>query len=155
MKRTLLFWMWIMSGAISFTAAGQDKDPATFEEESRYDYETTVERIRDTASDAGWVLPGDHDMQATLKKGGKDVLPSTIIVLCNGKYAYQFLSNDETRKVQTFLPCRVAVYEKSDGNTYVAWSNYKLKGKEFGKEAAEVLKKVSAGLEEITSVVTN
>lgn len=155
MKRTFFLWMWIMAGAISLSATGQEKDPGTFEKESRYDFETTVERIRDAASESGWALPGDHDMQATLKKGGKDVLPSTIVVLCNGKYAYQLLSKDESRKVQTLLPCRVAVYEKTDGNTYVAWSNYKLKGKEFEKEAAGVLKKVSAGLEEIISVVTN
>lgn len=154
MKRTRFLWVWIMAGIISLSATGQDKDPETFEKESRYDFETTVERIRDAASESGWVLPGDHDLQATLKKGGKDVLPSTVIVLCNGKYAYQLLSKDETRKVQTLLPCRVAVYEKTDGNTYVAWSNYQSKGKEFGKEAGEVLKEISVGLKEITSVVT-
>jgi len=155
MKRTMILWVWIMAGALSLSAAGGDNDPETFEKESRYDFETTVEKIRNTASESGWVLPGDHDMQATLKKGGKDVLPSTIVVLCNGKYAYQLLSQDETRKVQTLLPCRVAVYEKTDGNTYVSWTNYESKGKDFGKEAAEVLKEVSAGLKEITSVVTN
>ncbi len=74
MKRTLLFWMWIMAVAISFAAPGQDENPATFEKESRYEFDATVERIRDAASDAGWVLPGDLDMQATLKKGGKEVL---------------------------------------------------------------------------------
>ncbi|MGM0375661.1 MAG: DUF302 domain-containing protein [Bacteroidota bacterium] len=153
MKRTIFLWMWIMAGAISLSATGQEKDPGTFEKESRYDFETTVERIRDAASESGWSLPGDHDMQATLKKGGKDVLPSTIVVLCNGKYAYQLLSKDESRKVQTLLPCRVAVYEKTDGNIYVAWSNYEKKGREFGDEAHAVFQEVSDGLKKITQAV--
>ncbi|MFO8001613.1 MAG: DUF302 domain-containing protein [Marinilabilia sp.] len=152
MKTTLTVLIWVIAGGLTLAGTGKDA-PGTYEKESRYDVATTVDHITEAASEAGWVLPGDHDMQATLKKGGKEVLPSTIVVLCNGGYAYKFLKDDEMRKVQSLLPCRVAVYEKSDGKTYIAWSNYKKKGKEFGKPAASVFEEIHDDLEDIMATV--
>jgi uncharacterized protein (DUF302 family) len=127
---------------------------AAFEKTSKYDFQKTVEIFKGKATEAGWAIPVEHDMQATLKKKDKEILPSTILVLCNAKIAYKLLNNDETRIAQTMLPCRVAIYEKSDGKTYVAWSNYAEAGKKLNDETAAVFKDISKGVNEITSSVT-
>jgi uncharacterized protein (DUF302 family) len=127
---------------------------AAFEKISKYDFQKTVEIFKGKATEAGWAIPVEHDMQATLKKKDKEILPATILVLCNANIAYKLLNNDETRITQTMLPCRVAIYEKSDGKTYVAWSNYAKAGEKINNETASVFKDISKGIKDLTSSVT-
>lgn len=126
---------------------------AAFEKKSKYDFQETVEILKNKATEEGWAIPAEHDMQAILKKRDKEVLPSTILVLCNANIAYKLLNNDDTRIAQTMLPCRVAIYEKSDGKTYVAWSNYSEAGKELNDGATSVFKEISRGIKNLTSSV--
>jgi uncharacterized protein (DUF302 family) len=54
------------------------------------------------------------------------------------------------------LPCRVAIYEKEDGKTYIAWSNYAQNSNLPGKQATNLFKEISKDLKEITKgVVAN
>lgn len=126
---------------------------SAFEKESKFDFEETVETIKAKATEAGWSIPTEHDMQASLKKKNKEVRPSIILVLCNSSFAYKLLKNDETREAQTMLPCRVAVYEKSNGKTYLAWPDYAKAGKGFSNEAASVFSDVAKEIKDITSSV--
>jgi hypothetical protein len=48
----------------------------------------------------------------------------------------------------------VAVYEKEDGKTYVAWSNYEEAGVKVTPKAEDIFKGISEGLKGITSTVT-
>lgn len=125
-----------------------------YEKESRLGFQETVNTLKEKAAEQGWAIPAEHDMQAILKKRDKDVLPSTILVLCNAEFAYALLKNDDTRKSQTMLPCRVAIYEKKDGKTYVAWSNYEKTGVKVAPKGESIFKDISDGLIEITSSVT-
>ncbi len=152
MKRLMSLIALLIAANLSMSAtSGGEK--STYEKESKHDFQKTVELIKQEATKAGWSIPAEHDMQATLKKKNKEVLPAYILVLCNADFAFQFLKNDDTRKAQSLLPCRIAVYEKTDGKTYLSWTNYEKAGKEMGDSAASVFKKISAGLEDITHPV--
>ena len=152
MKKLTILLLLVVAGT-TFNVSGKSKEAAAYEKESMYDFAKTVEMIRQSANKAGWAIPAEHDMQAILSKKGKEVLPSTIIVLCNANFAYQLLKNDKTRNAQTLLPCRVAVYEKSNGKTYIAWGNYQKAGTDFDESAESVFNDIQAGLKEIVKVV--
>ncbi|WP_291861793.1 DUF302 domain-containing protein [Marinilabilia sp.] len=149
--KKLLFLLAVITLAWQGTKA-QD---GAFEKTSKYNFQQTVETLKEEAVAAGWAIPAEHNMQAILKKKNKEVLPATILVLCNANFAYELLKNDDTRKVQSMLPCRVAVYEKEDGKTYVAWSNYAKAGKEVTEEAIEVFTEIAEEIKEITTTVTD
>lgn len=46
-----------------------------------------------------------------------------VIELCKPDYAYRLLSDDALRIYSTMLPCRISVYKKADGNTYLSRLN--------------------------------
>jgi uncharacterized protein (DUF302 family) len=87
------------------------------------DFETTVSNIETAVEEQGWKIPAVHDMQATMKKFGKDVRSVKVFELCNPDYAYEILSKDEERVVSNMMPCRLAVYEKKDGSVYISRMN--------------------------------
>ncbi|MCA1745841.1 MAG: DUF302 domain-containing protein [Bacteroidales bacterium] len=63
-------------------------------------------------------------MQANMLKAGVEVAPAKIIELCHGGRAKEILTSDNDRFNMSMLPCRVSVYEKEDGLTYISWTNY-------------------------------
>ncbi|KAF5414586.1 MAG: hypothetical protein C5S48_08400 [Candidatus Methanogaster sp.] len=49
--------------------------------------------------------------------------------MCQVAYATRLLMADDTKYVAVMMPCSVAIYEKSGGNTYVASMNVGMMGK--------------------------
>ena len=109
------------------------------EAESSYDFETSVEVFEQTAEEMGWKIPTVHDMQATMDGFGKEVRSSKVFELCHPEHAYEILKLDDERIVSSMMPCRVAIYEKSDGKTYVSWMNTSLMGNMMGGVVADVM----------------
>lgn len=153
MKKLMSLLVLILAGSVMYTSA-QSAAPPAYEKESNYDFEKTVEKIKEVAGEQGWSIPAEHDMQASMQKKGKKVLAAEIIVLCNADFAHRILKNDETREVLSILPCRIAVYKKTDGKTYLAWANLKKTATEFGEPAASVLNEVAKGMDKIIKKVT-
>ncbi len=112
---------------------------------SPYDVEATVEKIRTNAAEAGWVVPGVKNMNKSIAKhGGKKIdYPVRIVELCNPRYASDILSEDEGRYSALLMPCAVAVYQKSDGNTYVSSMKAGRVGGLMGGVVSEVMKTVN------------
>ena len=106
---------------------------------SKYDYGKTVEVLSETIAAKGWKVLVSHDLKEILDKKGYNVLPVTVVELCNPKYSSQLLMRDEERTVASLMPCRVAVYEKSDGKTYVSRMNAELFAKMLGGLVEEVM----------------
>ncbi|GAO29625.1 hypothetical protein JCM15548_11834 [Geofilum rubicundum JCM 15548] len=102
----------------------QNETTILSERESRLDFEQTVEQLQANAAELGYVVPIVHDMQANMLKAGVEVAPAKIIELCHGGRAKEILTSDYDRFNMSMLPCRVAVYEKEDGLTYISWTNY-------------------------------
>lgn len=109
------------------------------ENPSKYDYGKTVEVLSETIAAKGWKVLVSHDLKEILDKKGYNVLPVTVVELCNPKYSSQLLIRDEERLVSSLMPCRVSVYEKSDGKTYVSRMNAELFAKMLGGIVEEVM----------------
>jgi len=89
----------------------------------KYDFEKTVEILSESILNGGWKMPATHDLQATLANSDIEVLPIKVIELCNPKLASQILKGSDTRLYSSMLPCRISVYQKEDGKTYLSMIN--------------------------------
>lgn len=130
---------------ISLTGVSQAQNQAMetnglmLESESKYGFNETVEQLSKTITEKGWKLTILHDLQQTMNKNGKDVLPVKVIELCNPSYAFGILSEDESRYVSPMLPCRISVYEKSNGKTYIARMNSVILAKQLGGNIEKII----------------
>ncbi len=97
--------------------------PMILENESRYDFETTLTTVEQSAKGAGWSIPAVHDLQASMAKAGKEVNQVKVFALCNPEHAVKILAGDEERIYSNMMPCRISVYTKSNGKTYISRMN--------------------------------
>ena len=114
-------------------------DQLFFESKSKYGFEETMQKLSQIILENGWKVTYTHDLQETMKKNGKDVLPVKVIELCKPDYAYRILGDDVQRIYSNMMPCRISVYEKSDGNTYVSRMNSELMASQIGGVVQEVM----------------
>jgi uncharacterized protein (DUF302 family) len=123
------------------------------EMKSPYDFEKTVETIVNRVNSApGWhvvtVIDQNKEVQA---HGGKAIGKYNIIQYCSGKYSSEMLASDNRKTIGAMMPKNLAVYEKSDGQVYVATSNGAVMGKLFGGETESIIERVSLEVEGILS----
>lgn len=123
------------------------------ESESKYGFEQTMEIFKAEVDRAGWKVVGQHDMKATLANFGHDVRAVTIIEVCSAKYSAAILKLDAERIVSPLIPCRIAIYEKSNGNTYIGRMNSPLFGRMFGGVINEVMIEATAITEEMIAKI--
>lgn len=128
------------------------KQGVMIESQSLYDFDKTVELLSQTIVEKGWKITATHNLQETMKKNGKEVLPVKVIELCNPDHAYQILSKDTQRDISAMLPCRVSVYEKEDGQTYVSRMNAPAFAGMIGGEAAKTVVQAFNETEEMLKV---
>ncbi|SKC12014.1 protein of unknown function DUF302 [Alkalitalea saponilacus] len=141
---------------ILFSACRAETDTAVISErESLYGFDETVEVIRQNALDAGWTVPIVHNMQMNLQNAGVAILPAKIIELCNAGHAAELLQTDRTKFNLAVLPCRVAVYQKEDGKTYVSWKDYAHFSQLEHTISQPAFRLIQADMEEIISPVIN
>lgn len=93
------------------------------EVQSKYNFDQTVQKLTETILSAGWKVTHVHDLQETMRKNQFDVLPVKVMELCKPGYSVQLLKGDAERLYSSMMPCRISVYDKSDGNTYVSLMN--------------------------------
>jgi len=93
------------------------------EQVSPFDVPTTVEKLIEAADKKEWQNPAVHNLQQSLAKSGMEVRPVQIIELCKPEYSGRMLEKSDERIVSIMMPCRISVYEKEDGKTYVALMN--------------------------------
>lgn len=117
------------------------------------DFETTVANVESAVAEHGWKIPYVHDMQATMKKFGKDVQSVKVFELCNPDYAYEILSRDEERVVSNMMPCRLAVYKKKDGSVYISRMNSGTVSKPMSKVVRSTMTEAAADVEEMIAEV--
>lgn len=107
---------------------------------SPYSTEETIRRITANAREKGWVVSSVKGLhQSISKNGGGQIAPLMLVNLCQADHAFTILQHDEYKKVSVFMPCTLSVYEKSDGQTYIATMNAGLLGKMFGGTVASVM----------------
>ncbi|HOO94604.1 MAG TPA: DUF302 domain-containing protein [Proteiniphilum sp.] len=110
-----------------------------FESKSRFGFSETLQKLSDLIPESGWKEIAVLDLQAIMKKNGKEILPVKVVELCKPDYAYRLLSDDSQRIYSNMLPCRISVYEKSDGNCYISRLNAAMMAVQLGGVTEEVM----------------
>lgn len=118
-------------------------------DESPYDYEETLEVFEAEIDAGGWSVLNSHDMQEIVANHGHDVAGVKVFDLCSAEYSGQILERDDARIVTPMMPCRVSVYEESDGTTYIARMNSGLVAQLFGGFISDIMVQATDETEEI------
>ncbi len=120
---------------------------------SKYNFEESAEKFEQKVLAMGWKIPAVHDLQETMHKNGFEVSKVKVFEICQPEHAYKILSRDKERIVSNMMPCRVSIYEKSDGKTYVSWMNTALMGNMMGGIIADVMGDATKESEAMISVL--
>ena len=123
------------------------------EHQSRFGFEKTVEMLVADAEKREWKVPAVHDLQQSLAKSGKDVRPVKVIEICKPKYSGQMLELNDERIISVMMPCRISVYEKEDGLTYVSLINAGEMASGLPANIARVMKEASDETFQIAKIV--
>ena len=101
--------------------------------ESKLPFEETVTYIKSSAVESGWQVPKIYNIQNSLNQAGYDDFGSLkILSMCQPDHAYKILSDENNRQVSSMMPCRIGVYEDSDGRVLISRMNIGLMSKMFG-----------------------
>jgi uncharacterized protein (DUF302 family) len=131
----------------------QNNEQMFLENESNYNFAETVEKLTAEIEKKTWKVLVVHDLQETLKKNGTEVLPIKVFALCHPKHSSKILMKDDERFVSSLMPCRVSVYEKSNGKSYISRMNTGVLAKSIGGIVEEVMIASSKEVEEILSTL--
>ncbi len=93
------------------------------ESKSKYNFDKTVEVLSEEIANAGWRLMAIHNLQQSLHNFNYEVSSIKVLELCNPHHAQKILSADELRIYSNLMPCRISVYDKADGKTYISLMN--------------------------------
>lgn len=119
------------------------------EKECAYSFDESVTRLEASAAEHNWTIPKIHDLQSSLEKFGYEVRKVKVFALCKPEHAVKVLEGDGDRIVSTMMPCRIALYEKADGEVYASYMNSKMLAGAIGGSVKEVMAGASSDLEEI------
>jgi uncharacterized protein (DUF302 family) len=119
----------------------------------KFSFDKTVDMLISEAQKREWSVPAVHDLKQSLAKSGKTVKPVKVIEICKPKYSGKMLELNNERIISVMMPCRISVYEKDDGRTYVALLNGGMLASEMPENIASVMKAASDETFELIEVV--
>ena len=111
------------------------------EQKSKFGFDKTVQMLTENAEKREWKVPFVHDLQQSLAKSGKSVKPVKVIEICKPQFSGKMLELNDERIISVMMPCRISVYEKDNGSTYVSLIN-------AGAMAASLTEKIAAVMKE-------
>ena len=125
------------------------------EEISLFDFDKTVEKLVAEAERREWKVQFVHDLQQSLAKSGKSVKPVKVIEICKPEYSGQMLELSDERIISVMMPCRISVYEKEDGKTYIALINTGNMSNGMAVKIADLMKSIADESLEIVKSINN
>ena len=123
--------------------------------ESPLDFYDTLDKLEENAKAAGWKVPQKWrvNFQRNLEKvTGVDIGPNEVIKMCEPEAAVRMLKHDEYKLLTTMMPCTIAVYEKSNGKTYISMMNMEILGLMYGGEVAEIAKELAPQMKKMVTM---
>jgi uncharacterized protein (DUF302 family) len=153
MKYIIAIFLLVFSVSLSYGNINSKGEGMFLENESKYDFAETVKLVTEELLENGWKIPATHDLQQTLKKSNYDVLPVTVIETCNPNLAVKILERDEERIVSSLLPCRMSIYKKADGKTYISRMNAKLFASQLSPIVEDTMMKAFNEVEVVLSKI--
>ncbi len=150
----LLFFSmaWLSPGFSQAQDAASDQLQFVKVVQSEKSFSATLKAFRDEVGKAGWSILNMHNMAGVLSERGYTIHPVVILDVCSGQYSARILGNDAYRPISVFMPCRVSIYQLSDGKVFVAMMNTGAFAKMMPPEVAEVM---SASDAEIGQIIAN
>lgn len=151
-----LITFFVLTGFSGANAPGSEHDGANnmmLEDVSSHSFDETVEAFEQKVAEAGWSIITVHDMSATLNRHGHDVASVKVFELCSARYSVEILKHDDERIISALMPCRVSIYKKSDGRTYISRMDNEAFARPFGGVIHEVMTQAAADIEEIIAEV--
>lgn len=121
--------------------------------ESKYDFDQTAEILTESVKSNNWSMPYQYDLQQTMAKHGFEVKPVRVFSICKPDIAVRILSSDADRHFSAMMPCRIAIYQKADGKTYISRMNAGLFAKLIGGKSSAVMATAGEGSEHILKAV--
>lgn len=125
------------------------------EQSSKFGFDRTVEILVAESERREWKVPAVHDLQQSLAKSGKEVKPVKVIEICKPEYSGQMLELNDERIMSVMMPCRISVYLKDDGITYVSLLNGSMMAAGQPGTIASVMQAASDETFEIVKSVTS
>jgi uncharacterized protein (DUF302 family) len=125
------------------------------EVESPLDFYDTLDKLVENAKAAGWKVPSKWrvNFQRNLEHvTGVDIGPNEVIKMCEPEAAVRMLKHDEYKLLTTMMPCTIAVYEKSNGKTYISMMNMEILGLMYGGEIAEIAKELAPQMKKMVTL---
>ena len=129
------------------------KKQLIIEHSSPFNFDKTFELLTARAEQRQWKVPAVHNLQESLAKSGKSVKPVKVIEICKPEYSGKMLELNHERIISVMMPCRISVYEKDDGKTYVALINASELSKGMPETIANTMKAASNETFEIVNEV--
>lgn len=116
---------------------------------SPHSFPATLAAFEHEASEAGWSILNRNNMAGTLSERGFTIDPVVILDVCSGRYSAQILEEDAYRPVSAFMPCRVSIYQDSQGDVFISRMNVPDFLPMMPEGVAEVMEKSSEEIEAI------
>ncbi len=123
------------------------------ESESKFGFEETSEKFVKSIEDNHWSIIKVHDLQKSMTKHGHTVMPVKVFEFCHPDLAKRILETSEDRIVASMMPCRIAIYEKEDGKTYISRMNSGMMAKMMSNLIDDVMGDATTQSEKIMSVI--
>ncbi len=124
------------------------------EKVSPFNVPVTVEKLIQAAAKKDWQNPAVHNLQQSLAKSGKEVRPVQVVEICKPEFSGRMLELSDERIVSVMMPCRISVYEKADGKTYVALLDMTASAASMPRTVAEAMLAANDESIEIVKSVT-
>jgi uncharacterized protein (DUF302 family) len=121
MNKVYVIFLLLVFSSLLF--AQQKENSPVIESRSSLTFTETIDQIKKSAEEKGWKVPIVHNLQESLNKAGQEVLPVSVIELCSPAYSGAILKDSKDRSLSAFMPCRISVYEKDDGEVYISRMN--------------------------------
>jgi len=115
-------------------------------------FEETLERLEANAKEMGWKVPKKWKVdfqQNLLKVTDTDIGPNRVLKMCEPFAAAKLLLKDEYKMLTAMMPCTIAVYQKSDGRTYIAMMNLEVMGEMYGGDVLEMTKELGPQMQQM------
>ncbi len=90
---------------------------------SPHSFPATLAAFEREVDAEGWSILNRNNMAGTLSERGFTIDPVVILDVCSGRYSAQILEEDAYRPVSAFMPCRVSIYQDSQGEVFISRMN--------------------------------
>jgi uncharacterized protein (DUF302 family) len=141
----------IIGGLIVFLLNSSNKtEEYILESQSKYSFEETVAQFEATVTEfEGWKVLKTYDLQESMAKSGFTVQPVKVFSVCNPAYSSKILFSNQERVVSSMMPCRVSIYVRTNGKTYISRINSADMAADMGGVVDDVMSAASNDIEEM------